>query len=218
MVVKYKYIGLSRERLTDLIGSETYREWCPCIGRKQWHEVLCQNGFSGVEIALRDYVDDSAHEMGLIISTVKEAAVNSVPTQNVAIIVKTTSTLQAETAHQVRTYLQSAGCFSCDIISLQEAALGSQRSNTEFCVFLLELEKPFLYSLDQERYTMLRAVLLSACQLLWVTSGGRHSEALPDFGLISGLARVLRSENNKLVFITLALANDVGSRPKEPLS
>ncbi len=53
----------------------------------------------------------------------------------------------------------------------------------------------------------MRKVLISASAVLWATSGGGREIANPNHGLVSGLSRTLRSENSRLRFVTLALAN-----------
>lgn len=95
-------------------------------------------------------------------------------------------------------------CSSCDIVSLKEASVASDLEE-KFCIFLIEIEKPFLSILDADAFTKLQHILTAVSGLLWVTGGGGKGQNEPHFHLVDGLARVLRSEFNNLDFVTLAL-------------
>ena len=191
--------------LTRSAGSEACRQWSPCISEKQWHETLSQNGFTGVDLAFKDYEESSCHEMGLIVSTALEEVTEPTPIYGVTMIIEATSVLQADVAFHVKNYLEKLQNFSCRIVFQEEALAMSLDLAREFLVYLPELEKSILHGLDQQRYESLRSFLSSSRQVLWITTGGGNSRMTAESGLIDGLARVLRSENTALVFVTLAL-------------
>jgi hypothetical protein len=176
----------------DGAGTETYRELSPCISEKQWHEVLLQNGFLGVDFTLRDFEDESCHEMGLILSTPTEEVADKPTALDVAIVVETITATPSTVASNVRAHLQSTGNFKCDIITLREAALGSEDLFGQFLIFLPELERSLLYDLESQKFAELKVILSSGRRLLWVTSGGGSSPISPQFSMIDGLASVLR--------------------------
>jgi NADPH:quinone reductase-like Zn-dependent oxidoreductase len=72
-------------------------------------------------------------------------------------------------------------------------------------VFLYEIEKPLLASLSQETFYALRKILLLATRILWITSRDQNGVLNPDFAMIDGLARVIRSENHNTTVMTARL-------------
>lgn len=100
----------------------------------------------------------------------------------------------------------SKGVPACDIFSLPQAAAADDLDR-RFCIFLNELEKPLLSNLDADAFTQLQRILITVPGLLWITNGGGDVQDEPRFHLIDGLARVSRTEFNKLVLVTLALEN-----------
>lgn len=95
-------------------------------------------------------------------------------------------------------------CSCCDVVSLKEASVASDLEE-KFCIFLIEIERPFLSILDADAFKELQHILTAVSGLLWVTGGGGQGQNEPHFHLVDGLARVLRSEFNNLDFVTLAL-------------
>lgn len=96
------------------------------------------------------------------------------------------------------------GCPECEVVCPEEAASESNLHGT-FCIVLVEVERPILHTADPQLYRTLKSILGSAGGLLWVTNGGGQCPETPDSGTVHGLSRVLRTENNKLAFVTLAL-------------
>ena len=73
------------------------------------------------------------------------------------------------------------------------------------CICLAELEGGILNRLAEREWTAMREMVSSASQVLWVTCGGAMDVALPESGLIVGLARSSRSDNEALRLVTLDL-------------
>ena len=187
------------------LAMEDYRQWSPCVSTRSWHEVLTQHGFSGTDIVLADYQNDSCHESSIMVSTAVEE-----PGQEPSsvclpktIIVVADQIADGLIAQQVEIKLRSLGVPDLSICSLHQTASMSGLDEI-FCIFLIELEKPLLYDLTPEEYQYVRRLLVSTKGTLWVTKGGGRS-ASPNFGMIDGLARVLRTESDKSLIVTLAI-------------
>lgn len=188
------------------LAAETHRNWSPCITEKQWHSVLTQTGFSGVDLALQDYREQSCKEMGVLISTAITEQPKDLHTGEASIVIDAYSATQINMAQCIRSSLQSNARFNCNIMSLQEAAAARSKDlMKQPIIFLPEIEKPFLPHLDAENLEYLQEILSSVQSLLWVTCGGGKSQKSPEFGMVDGLARVLRREKGNLAFTTLAL-------------
>ncbi|EAQ86894.1 hypothetical protein CHGG_08147 [Chaetomium globosum CBS 148.51] len=70
------------------------------------------------------------------------------------------------------------------------------------CISLVEADRPVLQQLTEHDFTFLKALLLGAQKVLWV---GASPETDPGSAIVTGLARVVRSEEPGLVFHTLQL-------------
>ena len=70
---------------------------------------------------------------------------------------------------------------------------------------MLEIEKAFLYDVQEQEWERLKTLVGSSIGLLWLTRG---RETDPKFGLATGLGRGLLSEFARLQFIELALEKD----------
>lgn len=189
-------------------SAEKYRKWSPCITEAQWNEQLSQNGFTGVETALRDYQSKSCHEMSLMISS---AVINKKQSQpmikrKVVLIVDPISSSQLNLAGQLQGRLQLLGHSDCTVLPIHEMPKNRIPTTSAF-VFLPELEKPFLDGLDDVSFKWLQDLLSLAPYLLWVTSAERTSPLSPRLEMVTGLARVLRVERSNFSFINLALEN-----------
>ena len=77
--------------------------------------------------------------------------------------------------------------------------------NGQICVCLAEIDNPSLERYPTSEWNALRQMLSSASKVLWVTRGGTMRVDNPNAGLITGLARSARSDNNALHLITFDL-------------
>jgi NADPH:quinone reductase-like Zn-dependent oxidoreductase len=73
------------------------------------------------------------------------------------------------------------------------------------CIFLSELEQPFLHGIGEEAHTSLQRIVSSAQGLLWTTNSSAETAVGPVNEMIVGLSRCLRVENPELRIISLAL-------------
>lgn len=138
-----------------------------------------------------------------MVSTATDEGLNIVAPKFV-LVVGNGSLFQIDIALRVQGYLQSREGIKSEILSLQEVATPSKDLGGCFLVFLLEVEAPFLYDVDAKSWKNLQVTLSFARRLLWVTSGEKSRASL-ELGMVTGLARVLRSEDVNLTFVTLAL-------------
>jgi acyl transferase domain-containing protein/NADPH:quinone reductase-like Zn-dependent oxidoreductase len=72
------------------------------------------------------------------------------------------------------------------------------------CVVIVELDQPLLSSLDEEGFTKVQKLAVSAKGILWVVKGANTDCTDPRLGMILGLARTVRSETG-MKFATLDL-------------
>ncbi|KAJ8066802.1 hypothetical protein OCU04_004189 [Sclerotinia nivalis] len=116
-------------------------------------------------------------------------------TRTICIVSDPESSLQIESAKKIENLLRYQGVDNITQATLFEAQDMDRLENIVF-VTLLELNNPFIYSLSQENYYIMKNFLISAPSVLWVNSYGGSPTGNPEYAPIQGLARVLRNEYN----------------------
>ena len=169
-----------------------------------WHDVLASNGFSGIDLTFRDYESAVCHELDIMISSAVAAPPDRHGSLNYVIVADPDSNFQREVSLEVLRQMQVRGHQCPDILSLDKVMMNDNYADMCF-VFLEELERPFLSSLDQNSFTVVQRILTKSKGVLWANRGGASAHSLPEYGMIDGLGRVARAENDKLVLVTAAL-------------
>lgn len=97
----------------------------PAISEAVWNNCLCNNGFSGNDLVIRDYQDEKYHVVSIIVSTAvdeSEPQQTEVPSDKLVLVVD-----QNQSDHQV------------ELAKLVIDCLGSQRfSSVTICPFSAE--------------------------------------------------------------------------------
>ncbi|KAL8786450.1 MAG: hypothetical protein Q9213_002766 [Squamulea squamosa] len=191
------------------LGTEKYRQWSPCITEHQWQAILLENGFSAVDFALPDYEDERCQEMSIMVATATEDKIQVAQCGTTYVVVDEESTLQMTVAKGFYDSVSSSARApqqTCEILPLHK--LQQHHSfQDNIILFLLELEKPVLYDLDEATFRSLQELAKSSKSILWATAANIKSSLHPRLGMIQGFARVLCTEDNSLSFVTIALEN-----------
>lgn len=123
------------------------------------------------------------------------------PTDPVIIILPTDpSATTTDLAQSLSALLQSAG-YSVFFHTWNSSSDPTTFTN-KACISLVEIDRPILPHLTESEFTLLQSLLLTAKKVLWV---GGSPEIDPGYAVVSGLARVVRSEEPGIVFHTLHL-------------
>ena len=187
-----------------LLSADGYRSWGPTMAPQQWDKVLKLNGFSGTDHVMNDYRDSRCQELSTMVSTVLEPALPTLSLPKTSIVVAQGSPVQQEIAQKLRDVILSNSTSSCDIVPLEEAT-AIQDISEQICVFLAEHSTPILQGLDQTSFSHLQSVFTSVRGIIWVTRGGGSPTESPEYQVVDGLLRTLRTENAMLKAITLGL-------------
>ncbi|PQE18811.1 polyketide synthase protein [Rutstroemia sp. NJR-2017a WRK4] len=189
-------------------GINDSREWSPCISEGKWNEVLTENGFSGNDLILRDFENETCHQMSVIVST----AITSTSSEasyaefDLVLLVGDESDVSSQYSLKTQSGLNSLGMMIDKIVTLQQATKTGHAPGRTIYISLLDLKRPFLRTMSAEDFTSLQSLLNSAKGILWVSG----LVSTPECGMIDGLARVIRGESNKLVLVTVSLEADDG--------
>lgn len=197
------------------LSEEDYRQHGPCISTNKWNELLCRNGFSGVELEIPDYLDEACHEYSILISTATEPFFGQAQIPSVSkshcpktlIIVIQDNASQLKIANSFKSRLISSNMSKdCAILTLEQTSTIDDL-DSRLCFSFTEIEQPILSNIDESNFGWLRNLLATVRGIIWVTNGGDCHRNDPQFHLIDGLARVARTEFSRLIFVTLALEN-----------
>ncbi len=175
---------------------EEWRRWCPAITEEQWDQLLRDHGFVGNRLVLRDYESTVCHDMSVLFSTLAtESAPDSgrllllVPDASTDIVEEITSRL-----HHRRP----------EVLKFDEAK-DTEFADDDIVLSLLEMHTPFLASLTEEKFGTLQDLIKGICRLMWVSVAGMDDAQYPDYGLVWGFLRSMRSENIDKQIITLSI-------------
>lgn len=160
-------------------------------------------GFSGVDVEFRDFESKACHGFSILISTANPATANPAVFPPTIIIADPESERQQALAKGVKVFLEKSGQHSCSVTSFEGDALRSDGLHDHCCILLEEPGRSILGETNIEAFKKLKAVLLNSDSVLWVTEHQRLTS--PNFGMVQGLSRVVRTEHTQLTISTLAL-------------
>lgn len=79
-----------------------------------------------------------------------------------------------------------------------------------------DLEHPFLFEPSPERFNTLKTLFMTSKSLMWISAKANYLAAASSFkGLVTGLARVVRRENEGMNFITFDIQDTLSSESSE---
>lgn len=186
------------------LGAESYRIWSPTLTCGAWEKVMSDNGFSGLDLQLPDFVNPECQEGSILVTTAISKNPEGELQSDGVIIADLNSALQVNLAQRLKATLFTSDLLRCQVLSLDEAASLPEKARFHF-IFLEEIEHPLLKDLSSQKYLALRELLTSPRGILWVSNRGGVSFERPESAIVDGLSRVLRNENPERPFTTLAL-------------
>ncbi|KAF7949130.1 hypothetical protein EAE96_008299 [Botrytis aclada] len=157
---------------------------------------LQDRGFSDIEIFLDERTSTR------VVTSRKPLPQTTGSPMQFMIVIDENSSYQKELSK----ILQSSLNFNCVVSSLENVSVPEGNSKIAY-IFLFELEKHFLEEITPPAFQSIREILISAKGILWLTARDRNSALQPNRGIIDGLSRVVRAENNHSVFVTASLEN-----------
>ncbi|KAF2192938.1 hypothetical protein K469DRAFT_693029 [Zopfia rhizophila CBS 207.26] len=189
------------------LGTEDYRQTSPCVSKNLWDDILKRSGFSGVDVDFKDFVLEECHENSTLVSTAVSEKPRSSPLPHndwPIIVTNLSSSEDLDLANRIGSRLHRQLGLGCVVGSMKgissSSAVGGKR-----CIVLDGHQRSFLPPVSEESFLATRSLISSASDILWVTGGGGERPSSPGYGLIQGLARTARRENNRLRIVAVAL-------------
>lgn len=172
------------------------------MSEETWRETLSRNGYSGVDICLHD-LDQTRSSSSVIAATALDINPSSVTIPSTLIITRENSRLQNQFSQDLKMQLQLLEIASCQITTSRE--IRSKDLEGTFCNFLPELEEPYLKNIGDEVFNDLKHIINHAKRIVWNKNDESPRSKTREMGFATDFARSIRSEDNNLSFVTLAL-------------
>jgi NADPH:quinone reductase-like Zn-dependent oxidoreductase/SAM-dependent methyltransferase len=176
-------------------GVEDGRIDSPLLSQEQWSEALVRASFDGLEVAADDFLV-SAQQSTMMVSRAIEK--NDTAAISDVLIVPVSAS-------------QSIHDFSDDLLSALEtccfepsiASWPVNPSEGGIKVIIDDGESPSLLNPSSEHFQDVTRLLTAQSQILWISCQRNEKSSLnPEKGLITGLSRAARAENESLRLVT----------------
>ncbi|KAF2868562.1 polyketide synthase PksD [Massariosphaeria phaeospora] len=187
-------------------GEEESRKWCPTMTESDWEVLLKETGFSGNDMVIRDYKDDRAHQVSIIISTADTPSHTAVASSRIVVVVNEDEAQKSLGSDLVSQGINSPGyqLVLVTLCQLAEIELGP----TDHVIFLADLGGTILADPSDDTFRLVQEWVQQSKQLLWVTACSVSGHSYPYTGLKDGFLRTIRSENDSKRIISLSLEDD----------
>lgn len=207
------------------LSTEPWRQNGPCASIAQWTAELKDSGFTGPELVLNDFEIEDNHVTSLLISSVVPRPRASEPSNGVAsgkrplsdktvFVVndwsRDSSLGKSQLTKLVMSKLTVAGLEDVRLSGFLETdALAARQLNDNLLVIVQDGDwLSSLAHLSPKQYGTFNATLSRASSVLWIyqpaSPSAGETQELPN-GLVTGMARALRSEKQDMVFATVML-------------
>lgn len=188
------------------VSQDSFRVNTPVVSEAKWHELLQSSGFSGVDLALRDFDDAEHSNVTAMISTVpiSRERVDSCFT-SIRILAQEDSDYD-EVANAVLQAVKSDGWEDCQVIHISDSPI--DHPETTLLISLVDLDRDILSDMDSSDFAYLKMILTTCKRVVWVTEGASVSISSPMAAKFQGLARVASSERAEEAVATLSLSTD----------
>ncbi|KAI1113668.1 hypothetical protein F5Y14DRAFT_441759 [Nemania sp. NC0429] len=184
---------------------EKYRSLSPVITEQQWDLVLRDAGYSGNDIVLRDYESTADHIFSTMLSTRCDVSDWAPDPRRLVVVQKQHDPAILHLFNSIR----DLDCqWRIELLSL-ECVEHYQLSVQDVVVSMIECCDPFLSDISDTDYRALKDMLSRARNLLWITAAPLESNRSPDFGIVQGLLRSIRSENAEKRIVSLAIEDEL---------
>jgi NADPH:quinone reductase-like Zn-dependent oxidoreductase/malonyl CoA-acyl carrier protein transacylase/ubiquinone/menaquinone biosynthesis C-methylase UbiE len=191
------------------LSEETFRQNGPLLREDQWHTLLRDTGFSGVDFIVHDREDAELRSASLMMSRRTDVP-DSVPMVGQIVLLWYSTRLGPPPSgwvDQVRKALTAYTIIPTAIDSLEAVKNCTMLQDGAACIVLdhSSSKHSLLANINEEDYESIKSVLTSSGKVLWVASGGALSSPNCEAALHLGLLRTLRCEHAEAKYVSLDL-------------
>ncbi|KAH8754369.1 polyketide synthase PksG, partial [Diaporthe sp. PMI_573] len=192
-----------------------YADQGPLLTIPEWHTVLQEVDFPGVEMAFKDY-EKTVHNRGSVMVTtapVKDAAKygekKSSPREKWIILVDRKSDTQLQFAIALKLAFGGLqGVEEPDVIHVEACDTIGNHLNENKIISLLELDQSLFGDIGESQFATVKRISLESRLVLWITSGGITRASNPAAEVAVGFGRSICSERGGQNFVNLVLGNE----------
>ncbi|KAL2784041.1 hypothetical protein BJX66DRAFT_344395 [Aspergillus keveii] len=210
-------VMLSSAPRTTFAGSLAPEWWLglennPYCTEAELDEMLVRSGFAGIDAVIPDSLDPRFCEANIIVARARAGVEGtgeslSLKNQGIVIITDGKTSVQQTFARRLESAINREPSIKAEVfVSDFAEAITTGFLQGKFCLSLLDYTRPFFTTLTPAEFELFKQALSMADGFLWV-AGGVGDPLQPEFHLVDGLARALRSENSLLRFVRLTVAD-----------
>ncbi|KAJ8132109.1 hypothetical protein O1611_g1520 [Lasiodiplodia mahajangana] len=199
-------------------STEDWRQGGPLASQQQWDRLLRDHGFSGIELALKDFEDDSYHISTIMVTrAVSEHKENNhIPNgqatidpnrQRLVVLTSRGSTAQNRVTEELGEQ------YEVEQIDFNDGEGEWTESPTDTVVSLIEVGGPCLAGVDESEFKAVQQIIQKSKNILWVSGNDKCGEDLegeedllpwdPRYDVATGFLRTIRSEESDKHIVTL---------------
>lgn len=210
------------------LSTEKWRQEGPLATEESWNQLLQNNGFQGIELALKDFEDDAYHistimvarASGEVDAPLRNDSISARQLPQIVIIRDQNSACQVSLTKELEESLNVTQAVDFD--SLGEWWATSPR---EVIVSLVDVGTSRLATLSQQGFDGLQGLIQGSRNILWVAASrvdssglddsGSHLTWDPRSGIATGLLRTIRSEDSDKHIVNLTINQDQNYKSNE---
>ncbi|KAF1852053.1 polyketide synthase PksD [Cucurbitaria berberidis CBS 394.84] len=193
-------------------GEEETRAWGPTITESEWDVLLRENGFSGNDLVIRDYEDERAHDVSIIVSSADDPPHIVAEISRILVVIDDQDEDQKSLASDLMRGVFDSSAYRPTIFSLSQIA-DAEVCLTDKILFLADMRGSILAEPSDDTFELIQNWVQQSKELLWVTAASVSLQSFPYTGLKDGLLRVIRSENSGKRIVSLSLEDGTSDMP-----
>lgn len=176
----------------------------PLLSEQQWDLAFQEAGFSGLQIAFRDFENPLYHQVSILITTVPGTEQQQIVSEGGCVVLVDSAC--AEQQYLAKAIANRLGpvCQIVDFKSLEDGKVQTDLCG-QIAIILPELTRPLLAEATASEFAVITKLSQDCKLLLWLTTGGGPKAANPDAEVSVGFGRTVCSERADQCFVNLSL-------------
>ncbi|KAF5878447.1 putative polyketide synthase protein [Botrytis fragariae] len=189
------------------LGFDDGRKYAPIIAERQWHSLLQNTGYSGLDLVARDSSNSSSHSISVMLTQAVDERVEAlrqplafpdvIPKVDRFIILGGDSLRTSWIIRDIQKLLRPWNN-EIEIQSSVENVTTFKDSGTLAILSLIDFDDPYFHDRTVSKLEALQNMLGAAKYVVWASHGSRTEK--PFANMMVGLARTLRHEIPDLMF------------------
>jgi SAM-dependent methyltransferase len=211
------------------LSTEKWRQGGPLATQESWNQLLQNNGFSGIDLALKDFEDDAHHISSIMVARARgesdpplqNGSISVLPAQPQIVIIRDqNSSRQVTLTEELGKHLGVTQVVDFDSLGQWWDTL-----SIEVIVSLVDVETSCLANLGEQGFESLQGLVQGSKNILWVAASTPDTSGLdngasslpwdPRSGIATGALRTIRSEEGDKHIVNLTITQAHVYEPKE---